>query len=238
METFFSAIESIAVLAAGLAVRAGILLAVLAVLSIPVMLFLGGVRGVDAVRRRLLGVMRLDGFSWSDQAFYAPGHTWVRRTGRSRVVVGVDDLVQRLFPTPSGVQLPKPGTLVRANEPMAEVRTMGRRATLMAPVTGIVTAVNRAVTEDPSLFHRDPYARGWLLSITPSDRGFETLPRGEQARTWLRNEGNRLSRFFEVQLGVAAADGGEFITPPPTMLSDDQWTTLTREFLANDGARG
>jgi hypothetical protein len=42
-----------------------------------------------------------------------------------------------------------------------------------------------------------------------------------------------LSRFFEVQLGAAAADGGEFVTPPPTMLSDEQWATLTREFLAN-----
>ena len=41
------------------------------------------------------------------------------------------------------------------------------------------------------------------------------------------------ARFFEVQLGAAAADGGEFITPPPTMLSDEQWAELTREFLAN-----
>jgi glycine cleavage system H protein len=233
METFMAAVESIAILAAGLAVRAGILLAVLAVLAVPVMLFLGGVRGVDAVRRRLLGVMRLGGFSWSDQAFYAPGHTWVRRTGRNRVVVGVDDLAQRLFPAPTAISLPRPGTKVRANEPMAEIRVMGRTAQLVAPVTGIVTATNRAVSEDPTLVHRDPYARGWLLNITPIDRGFESLRRGDEAKAWLRDEGHRLSRFFEVQLGAAAADGGEFITPPPTMLTDEQWQVLAKEFLAN-----
>jgi len=233
MDTLMSAIESIAVLVAGLAVRAGLLLAVLAVLSVPVMLFLGGVRGVDALRRRLLGVMKLGGFSWSDQAFYAPGHLWVRRIGRSRVQVGIDDLAQRLFPTPTALHLPEPGTIVQARKPLADLRVLGRRASLVSPVNGVVVAVNRAVAEDPTLVHRDPYARGWLLTIAPSDDAYESLPRGEQARTWLRSEGTRLSRFFEVQLGAAAADGGEFITPPPTMLNDEQWTSLTREFLAN-----
>src|SRR3972149_7909651 len=133
METFMSAIESIAILAAGLAVRAGVLIAVTAVLSVPALLFLGGMRGVDALRRRLLGVMKLGGFSWSDQAFYAPGHTWVRPSGKNRVLVGVDGLAQRLFPTPTGLHLPEPGTVVRANEPIAEVRTMGRRAHLVSP---------------------------------------------------------------------------------------------------------
>ncbi len=236
MDALMSGIESIAVLAAGLAVRAALLLLVLAVLSIPVMLVLTGMRGVDAVRRRLLGVMRLGGFSWSDQAFYAPGHTWVRRTGRSRVQVGVDDLAQRLFPTPTGLRLPEPGTVVHARQPLAEVRTMGRRAVLASPVDGVVTAVNRAVVSDPSLLHRDPYARGWLVAVTPSSDDFEKLPRGEAARTWLRSEGNRLSRFFELQLGAAAADGGEFVMPPPTMLTDEQWDALREQFL--DNARG
>ena len=220
-------------LVAGLAIRAGLLLVVLAVLAVPVMLLLTGVRGVDAVRRRLQGVMRIGGLSWSNQAFYSPGHTWVRRMGRSRVEVGLDDLAQRLFPTPTGLKLPQPGTKVMAQQPMGEVRTMGRPAALVSPVNGVVTSINRAVIENPSLVHQDPYARGWLMTIAPSDNDYEQLPRGEEAKTWLRNESHRLSRFFEVQLGAAAADGGEFVTPPPAMLSDEQWAMLKREFLAN-----
>ena len=90
MDTLMSAIESIAVLVAGLAIRMGLLLVVLAVLSIPVMLFLAGVRGVDALRRRLAGVMRVGHLFWSDNVYYAPGHTWVAadrpaaRAGRRR----------------------------------------------------------------------------------------------------------------------------------------------------------
>lgn len=233
MDTLYGVFESAAVLIAGLTIRAALLLAVLAVLSVPVVLWLTGVSGVDALRRRLHGIMRIGGLFCCDRVFYAPGHTWLRHENRTRVRVGLDDLAQRLFPTPTHLRLPEPGAIARAGEPIGEVRTVGRRAAIMSPVSGVVTRVNAAAREDPSLVHRDPYDRGWLFAITPSDRTFESFPTGDAGRAWLHNEGNRLSRFFETQLGVAAADGGDFVTPPPTLLDDSQWATLTREFLAN-----
>jgi hypothetical protein len=33
-------------------------------------------------------------------------------------------------------------------------------------------------------------------------------------------------------LSIAAADGGDFVEHPPTLLTDEQWQALTREFLA------
>jgi glycine cleavage system H protein len=233
MDTIMSLLESAAVLIAGLAVRAGFLFTVLVVLAVPVGIVVAAMRGLDVWRRRQLGIAAAGAFSWSDQAFYAPGHTWARPSGKGRVVVGLDDLAQRLFPAPAGLRLPEPGTAVRANEAAAEVRTMGRRAQVVSPVSGKVVAVNAAVNDDPTLVHRDPYGHGWLFTVEPADGTYESLPRGERALTWLKAEGSRLSRFFEMQLGAAAADGGEFIIPPPAMLSDDQWQSLTREFLGN-----
>jgi len=39
-----------------------------------------------------------------------------------------------------------------------------------------------------------------------------------------------------MQLGVAAADGGEFVAPPHTFLSRDEWHSLARAFLAPGAA--
>lgn len=233
MDTLMNALESGAVLVAGLAIRMGLLLLVLAALSVPVFLFLTGMKGVDAVRRRLEGVMRIGHLFWTDSVYYAPGHTWVRRTGRQRVHVGIDDLAQRLFQAPAGIKLPAVGSVVRAGEPAAEIRIPGRRAMIVSPVTGTVTRVNEAVREDSSLVHRAPYSRGWLFAVAPSDASFEALPRGARAKNWLWDEEHRLSRFFEVRLGAAAADGGEYVSHPPGLLRDEQWQELTREFLAN-----
>jgi glycine cleavage system H protein len=233
MDTLFTALESGAVLVAGLTVRMGLLLLVLAALSVPVFLFLTGMKGVDALRRRLQGVMRIGHLFWSDSAYYAPGHTWVRPAGRQRVRVGLDDLAQRLFQAPMGLTLAPVGTVVRAGEPVGEIRTPRRRAQIVSPVSGTVTRINRAVREDVSLLHRDPYSRGWLLTVAPSDTAFTQLPTGARAKNWLWDEEHRLARFFEARLGAAAADGGEYVTHPPELLEDQQWRELTREFLAN-----
>ncbi|MEW5981015.1 MAG: glycine cleavage system protein H [Acidobacteriota bacterium] len=233
MDTLFGALESAAVLVAGLTVRVGLLLIVLVILSVPILLVLTGISGVEAVRRRLHGIMRIGGLFCCDRVFYAPGHTWLRRESRSGVRIGLDDLAQRMFPAPTRLHLPERGATLRTGEPAGAVCTTRRRAAIVSPVDGVVTDVNDAVRQDPTLVHRDPYDRGWLFAVAPSDSAFEALPTGEPGRNWLRVESERLSRFFEMELGVAAADGGDFVLPPPTLLDDAQWATLTREFLGN-----
>jgi glycine cleavage system H protein len=233
MDTLFTALESGAVLVAGLAIRMGLLLVVLAALSVPVFLYLTGMKGVDAVRRRMQGVTRIGHLFWSDSVYYGPGHMWVRPAGRLQVRVGFDDLAQRLFQAPMGLTVAAVGTVVRAGDPVGEVRTARRRARIVSPVSGTITRINDGVREDASLLHRDPYSRGWLFAVAPSDSAYEKLPTGASARNWLRDEEHRLSRFFEARLGVAAADGGEYVTHPPELLEEEQWRELTREFLQN-----
>jgi glycine cleavage system H protein len=206
---------------------------VLAALSVPVFLFLNGMKGVDALRRRLNGVMRIGHLFWSDNVYYAPGHTWVRTAGRQHVRVGLDDLAQRLFQAPMGLKLPAVGDIVQEGDPVGEIRTPRRRAQIVSPVAGTVTRVNQAVRDDVSLLHRDPYARGWLFAVAPSDTSYEKLPTGARAKNWLWDEEHRLARFFEAKLGAAAADGGEYVTHPPELLQDEQWKELTTEFLGN-----
>jgi len=233
MDTLIAALESGAVLVAGLAIRMGLLLLVLAALSVPVFLFLTGMKGVDAVRRRLQGVMRVGHLFWSDNVYYAPGHTWVKPVGRQRVRVGFDDLAQRLFQAPMGLTLAPVGTVVRAGDAVGEIRTARRRAQIVSPVAGTITRINQAVRDDASLLHRDPYSRGWLFAVATSDAAFEQLPTGARAKNWLWDEEHRLSRFFEARLGSAAADGGEYVTHPPELLKEEQWQELTIEFLQN-----
>ena len=233
MDTLFTALESGAVLIAGLAIRMGLLLVVLAALSVPVFLFLTGMKGVDAVRRRMQGIMRIGHLFWSEHVYYAPGHTWVRPVGRQRVHVGFDDLAQRLFQAPMGLSLAPVGTVVRAGDPVGEVRTSRRRAQIVSPVSGTITRVNGRVVEDAAMLHRDPYSRGWLFAVEPSDSAYRKLPTGASGKNWLWDEEHRLSRFFEAKLGAAAADGGEYVTHPPELLEEEQWQELAREFLQN-----
>jgi len=231
MEPLMDFIATFGVFIVGLALRALAFVAILAALSAPLLLLIGGVEGLARVRRRLLGVQKLGHLFWRPGLFYAPGHTWIEPTRGRSLKIGVDDLAQRLLPGRARVSLPSPGTVVRRGDPVTTVRADGEETWIPSPVSGTVTAVNRAIGRDPSLLHRDPYVRGWLFRVRPSDTAYEELPRAEPARRWFVSETLRLERMLERELGYAAADGGELVLPAHALLGAGRWRQLTDAFL-------
>ncbi len=230
METIIGILEAIGVFVAGLVARIGVVLAVALVLLVPVFLVIGGARALAALRRRALGLEPAGGLLFRRNLYYAPGHTWVKPDA-GKLRVGIDDLAQHLLPWATAVELPRPGTVVKRGDPVATIACGGKQARIGAPVDGTVIAVNPAVARDPSLVKRDSYARGWLFAMVPSDDAYRRLPTGEPARGWFAAEGARLGEWFEHHLGIATADGGEWIAPPPALVTDEQWRSLTGAFL-------
>jgi hypothetical protein len=121
--------------------------------------------------------------------------------------------------------------MVKEGEPVATLSCGERQVRVAAPASGRVVAVNAEVMREPTLAKSENYGSGWLFAIEPEGKEWRSLPVGERARGWLRAEGERLNRFYEVQLGMAAADGGELVGPPDTLLDDAQWNALARSFL-------
>jgi glycine cleavage system H protein len=230
MDAILETLAAVGIFVAGLAARAGIVLAVMLVLLVPVLLLAGSVRAFQALRRRAQGYRPAGTLRFRDGLRYAPGHTWIRPEGET-LRVGLDDLSQRLLAWAVAVELPRPGQRVKEGEPIAAVSSGGRVARVASPVSGTIVAVNAAVAREPTLVKSQGYGRGWLFQVAPADGAWRSLPGGETARGWLQAEGERLSRFFEQTLGYASADGGELVGPPSSLLGDDQWKALTRAFL-------
>lgn len=114
---------------------------------------------------------------------------------------------------------------------MARIHCASGVVTLRAPVAGTVAPVNDRLERQPSILHADPYRRAWLVDLEPDERDYEDLPSGEEARRWLAIEDARLTDFFERQLGIAAADGGEVLLPPHALLTHEQWQAARTAFL-------
>ena len=230
MNALLETLTAIGVFAAGLVARFGFVLAVMVALLVPILVVAGAARGFQTARLWLTGYRAAGGVRFRSGLLYAPGHTWVRPEG-SRLRVGIDDLAERIFPWAVAVELPAAGQKVREGQPVARISAGGKEASIAAPVSGTVVAVNPAVAREPTLVKSDNYGRGWLFAVEPEDRSWRKLLGGEAARGWLRAEAARLTRFYELQLGLAAADGGTLIGPPPSLLGDAQWKALTKSFL-------
>lgn len=64
-----------------------------------------------------------------------------------------------------GVDLPPVRTVVTAGEACGTIVTSAGPVTVYAPAGGMVTIVNPAVREDPSIIATDPLGDGWLFAV-------------------------------------------------------------------------
>lgn len=230
MDAIIGILQNLGAFVGGIAARLGIVLLAMAAILVPALLVFGLLRGFGWARRRAQGLKLAGSVRFRPGLLYASGHTWVRRE-RGGARVGVDDLAQKILPWAVSVRLPKPGTALQAGAPAAVISAGGQEATIRAPIAGIVTSVNPDVVLDPSLVKSDAYARGWLFAMKPESDRLDGL-RGEgEAQAWLAAESDRLDRWLETRLGIAAADGGELMDPVAAHLDPQAWKELTETFL-------
>lgn len=197
----------------------------------------GGASVVDL----LVPSLQPERFGLPGGLFFHRGHTWANLLFSGQVKVGVDDFVQKLLGRIDAIRLPPVGVEVKQGQPFAALRQGGRMAVLPAPVDGVVCAVNCELAKSPGLIRRDPYTRGWLVALRPTDlnANLARLSVGEGALAWLQAELARLREFLHVSLtlerdalvGTTAADGGLAADGLLEHLDNETWAEFQSKFL-------
>jgi glycine cleavage system H protein len=101
---------------------------------------------------------------------YSADHEWIDATA-SPARIGITDLATRALGDIVFLDLPAVGTQVTVSQPCGEVESTKSVSDLVAPVSGIVVAVNDAALANPSLVDADPFGDGWLFAVTVSALG-------------------------------------------------------------------
>jgi glycine cleavage system H protein len=101
---------------------------------------------------------------------YSPEHEWVRLTGTA-ARVGITDFAQDSLGDVVFVQLPDVGLDVVAGASVSEIESTKSVSDVYVPVTGVVSALNEALADQPELVNSDPYGEGWMFEIEVSDAG-------------------------------------------------------------------
>jgi glycine cleavage system H protein len=99
---------------------------------------------------------------------YTREHEWAKQEG-GRVRVGITAFAQEQLGDVVFVELPKAGAQVRAHQTFGVVESVKAVSDLFAPVSGEVVEVNAELAQKPETVNQEPYGRGWMLVVTPSD---------------------------------------------------------------------
>ena len=103
-----------------------------------------------------------------DDLRYTSDHEWVA-PGDGAVKVGITHFAQDALGDIVYVQLPEVGAAVALGDSLGEVESTKSVSEIYAPISGVVSARNDKLEDEPELINSDPYGEGWLVSIEPSD---------------------------------------------------------------------
>jgi glycine cleavage system H protein len=95
---------------------------------------------------------------------YAKSHEWVRLNGAT-AEVGITDHAQHELTDVVFVELPAVGRILKAGEACAVVESVKTASDIYAPVSGKVTEVNPALSDNPALVNTDAYGEGWFFKL-------------------------------------------------------------------------
>ena len=99
---------------------------------------------------------------------YTQDDEWIRLHD-DRVLVGITDYAQQQLGDIVFVELPEPGATASQGDPFGTIESVKAVSDLCAPISGEVTAVNRALDEAPQAVNESCYGDGWLIELAPSN---------------------------------------------------------------------
>ena len=113
-------------------------------------------------------MVKVDSYEVPEGLYYSKEWFWVKIEG-GKARMGITDYAQKQLREIVFVELPSTGGTVKANEPFGSVESVKAVSDLIAPLSGTIDQANTDVTSKPELLNEDPYQKGWLLLITPSN---------------------------------------------------------------------
>ena len=99
---------------------------------------------------------------------YTSEHEWIRLEGEE-AYVGITDYAQDQLGDIVFVDVTTEGETLEAGEVFGTIEVVKTVSDLFLPVGGEILEVNPALEEHPELINQDPYGKGWLVRIRPTD---------------------------------------------------------------------
>lgn len=99
---------------------------------------------------------------------YTSEHEWIRLEGEE-AYVGITDYAQDQLGDIVFVDVTTEGETLEAGEVFGTIEVVKTVSDLFLPVGGEILVVNPELEEHPELVNQDPYGKGWLVRIRPTD---------------------------------------------------------------------
>jgi glycine cleavage system H protein len=186
-------------------------------------------------RPKLPRMEREYGFSIPQGYSFHPGHTWVLSEGGENTRVGLDSFAANLLGKVDAIDVLGMNRWVRQGQKLMTIKSGDVRVEMLSPIEGVITSVNRAVIDDPTLATRDPYKDGWIALVKSPDFAIncKNLVQGPMVAPWMQNNVSRLNAMVTEAGPMLAQDGGQPASGVLSRVAGELRQSLIKEFFLN-----
>jgi glycine cleavage system H protein len=135
-------------------------------------------------------MVKVENFEVPEGLYYSKDFAWAKVEG-DKVRMGITDYAQKQLREIVYAELPEAGAELKQNEPYGTLESVKAVSDLVAAVSGTVEEVNEEVQSQPEILNEDPYEKGWLVVVKPSNLQAElaNLMDFDKAVEWHKNQG-------------------------------------------------
>ena len=175
----------------------------------------------------------VQGFLVPENAYFHPGHAWVRVDDKNVATIGLDDFAQRLLGKIDTVHLPGVGSELRQGERGWALEVGSRPVDMLSPVDGEVLSVNEELINSPETANTDPYGKGWLMKVQAPriSANVKGLLSGNLAKKWIEEARENLLSRGNYNIGLVYQDGGLPVDGMARNVDPDNWDRIAKEFF-------
>jgi len=134
-------------------------------------------------------MVKVDGNEVPEGLYYSKDFAWVKIED-NKVRMGITDYAQKSLREIVYAELPNAGGEVKQGEPYGTLESVKAVSDLIAGISGTIEEVNEEVKSKPETLNEDPFGKGWLLTIKPSNLQAElaSLMDFNTAVEWHKNQ--------------------------------------------------
>jgi glycine cleavage system H protein len=113
-------------------------------------------------------MVKVEAYEVPEGLYFSKDFEWVKVEG-DKIRMGITDYAQKSLREIVYAELPSVGGEVKQNEPYGTLESVKAVSDLVAPISGIIEEVNDEVQSKPETLNEDPYGKGWLIVVKPSN---------------------------------------------------------------------
>ena len=107
---------------------------------------------------------------------YTQDHVWMKKDG-DEYVFGITDFAQSELGEIVFIELPEVGKELKSGEVICVAESSKAVSEVYAPIGGVISEVNTALEDDPSIVNNDPYEAGWIVKYKVINENDLQLPK-------------------------------------------------------------